>query len=139
MLGRAVGKTGDPSRAQSDKNGHGSDQSSLRDRRVILKLGRTLNSSGDRGSEGKEDDPFSLPDENPISFNTHSVKAKETVPTRLEPLASSNTAETITRLEGELSKVRDQLGQALQLNDTMWNGIVEGTLKLNHHPTSEDT
>ncbi|KAG0144024.1 hypothetical protein CROQUDRAFT_645137 [Cronartium quercuum f. sp. fusiforme G11] len=138
MLGRTVGKTGDTSRVQSG-NGQGSDKSSLKDRVVFLRLGRSQNMFEDRWSSIDgfgHDDSFGLPNliplgPGPVSTLTASrVHFNDSNKIQSEPQPSTNSSELVSKLQEESNKLREQLGQALRLNDAMWSGIVQGTLKL---------
>ncbi|EGG03124.1 uncharacterized protein MELLADRAFT_90461 [Melampsora larici-populina 98AG31] len=130
MLGRIIGRNGDMSRVQS-KQGQISDQVLLKDRKVMIKFGRKMKYFND----GFEDDEFDLLGFNQVSKSTSLVVGSLN---RSECIGigngnGSSTGEMVKRLQEESMKLKEQLGQALRLNDVMWNGIVQGTLKLNEN------
>lgn len=131
MLGRIVGRNGDMSRVLANQ-GQISDKVGMKDRKVIIKLGRQLKTLDDDDHE-VEDDPFSLPQSNPFQLSKTSSLGNHKRGVELGNGGGTSQIEMVSKLQEESSKLREQLGQALRLNEVMWNGIVHGTLKLNEN------
>ncbi|KAH9821233.1 WD40-repeat-containing domain protein [Melampsora americana] len=123
MLGRIVGRNGEMSRIQSNPV-ENSNQVIMKDRIVMIKLGRHPNGvENDRFEEAEEEGGFGL---SGLNSNRRSLRDSN----RLEIGNERNQIERIDRLQEEYDEIKVRLGEALRLNEVMWNGIVEGTLKI---------
>lgn len=146
-LGRVVGKNGDAQRAnRSLSNSH--PERFSRDLQTVLKL-----EAGDPShSHQEDDDPFSLPGSNLLNHDTispdvlshtlmpHTAAHQSCIATDGNAYDErlNDQSELIEKMSAESVKLKSHLNKALALNDAMWSGIVDGTLKFktSHQPDS---
>ncbi|PLW40295.1 hypothetical protein PCANC_11161 [Puccinia coronata f. sp. avenae] len=129
LLGRVVGKNGDSQRGQGSHQA-GNPQRACQELCTILKIEQANQHAPE------EDDPFSLPSREPRSANASSAllgplhsSLAHSHQTDLSDLQLKSHTESIDKLTAENARLKNQLNQALEFNDSLWAGIVDGTLK----------
>ncbi|KNZ54165.1 hypothetical protein VP01_3022g2 [Puccinia sorghi] len=130
VLGRTLGRNGDPQRGPGPTSaaGHHPHHRACRELCTMLKIeqhdGLPFQSEGD--------DPFSLPSREPHLFPSYSSTLNPSIShphhTTLPDLTIKSHTESLDKLAAENAHLKRQLSQALHFNDSLWTGIVDGTL-----------
>ncbi|WAQ89371.1 hypothetical protein PtA15_11A58 [Puccinia triticina] len=122
VLGRVVGRNGDPQRGPGSLQASHTQQA-CREMYTMLKIEQ----ASDPGLV--EDDPFSLPsrETRPDNSALHALPDHSHQSIVQDHQQNSQT-DSIEKLTAETSHLKAQLKQALAFNDSLWAGIVDGTL-----------
>ncbi|KAA1103884.1 Pre-rRNA-processing protein ipi3 [Puccinia graminis f. sp. tritici] len=128
VLGRVVGKNGDPQRGSVPLQA-GQPQRACRELCTMLKIEQVDEHALN------QDDPFSLPSREPRPDSTssalHSLPDHSLVHSHQPAVGDhqlKSQTDSIEKLTAETVHLKAQLKQALAFNDSLWAGIVDGTL-----------